>query len=184
VSKPEELNIFTELLDRLHEIGFKITKAKYDILNESSTDFEMHATYSDGETTWFFAFSCSNDGVCKVKEEDVGMEVVLKAPSVDAFISSAFNIITSLKNAQKDIYSFAEKIKQALGAGARFDDLKTGVVLNKYYGESLLNEGLMQIMLLPRKVKISIEVSLTNWNETELLLLITQLNDVLQRQMR
>jgi hypothetical protein len=184
VSKPEELNIFTELLNRLHEIGFKITKANYDMLNENLTDFEVHVTYSDGGATWFFAFSCSSDGICKVREEDVGMDVVLKAPSVDAFINNAFNIITSLKNAQKDIRSLAEKIKQALGAGARLDDLKTEVFLNKYYGEPPPNEGLMQIMLLPLKAKINIEVSLTNWNETKLLSLIVQLDDVLRRQIQ
>lgn len=179
--KPEELNIFTELLNRLHENGFKITKVRYNVLNEDSTDFEIHASYSDGMVSYFFAFSCS-DEICKVREEDVGMEVVLKELTVDAFINNAFNIVTSLKNAQKDIRSLAEKIRQALGSGARLDDLKTEVVLNKYYGESPLNEGLMQIVLLPLKVKITIEVSLTNWDETKLLSLITQLNDVLQRQ--
>jgi len=182
VPKPEELNIFTELLNRLHKNGFKITKVAYNVLNEDSTDFEVHATYNDGVASWFFAFSC-RDGVCKVREEDVGMEVVLKALSVDAFINNAFNIITSLKNAQKDIRFLAEKIRQALGAGARLDDLKTEVVLNKYYGKSLLNEGFMQIMLLPRKVKINIEVSLTNWDKIKLLSLVAQLDDALQRQM-
>jgi len=178
----EQLGIFTELLDRLHEFGFKIVKAKYDVVDENVTGFEVHALYNDGSATWFFAFSCSNDGVCKVKEEDIGMEIALKKPSVDAFINNAFSIVTNLRNAQKDTHSLAEKIKWALGTGAKLDDLKTKVFLNRYYGKSPLNYGLMQITLLPRNVKINIEVSLTDWDETELLSLITQLNNILQRQ--
>ena len=178
----EQLGTFTELLDKLRELGFKIVKAKYDVFDENVAGFEVHVLYSDGSATWFFAFTCSSDGVCKVKEEDIGMEVVLKKPSVDAFINNAFSIVTNLRNAQKDTHSLAEKIKWALGTGAKLDDLKTKVFLNRYYGKSPLNYGLMQITLLPRNVKINIEVSLTDWDETELLSLITQLNNILQRQ--
>lgn len=182
MSKQEQLGIFTELLDRLHELRFEIVKAEYDVFNENAVDFEVHASYSDGSTTWFFAFICSSNGMCRVKEDDIDMEIMIEKLSVDAFINNAFNIIANLRNAQKDMRSFAEKIKQALGTGARLDDLKTEVALNKHYGKPPLNEGIMQIMLSPRNTKINIEVSLADWDKTKLLTLITQLNDVLQHQ--
>jgi len=175
--------LFTELLDKLRESKFKIVKASYDLFNENAVGFEIHAVYNDGSSTWRFKFACPSDEMCKVEEEDIRMEIVIKKPSVDAFINNAFSIVTNLRNAQKDMRSLAEKIKQALGTGARLDDLKTKVFLNRYYGKSPLNYGLMQITLLPRNVKINIEVSLTDWDEAELLSLITQFNNILQRQL-
>jgi hypothetical protein len=55
------LGTFTELLDRLREFGFKIVKAKYDVVDENVAGFEVHVLYSDGSATWFFAFTCSSD---------------------------------------------------------------------------------------------------------------------------
>ena len=55
------MGTFTELLDRLREFGFKIVKAKYDVVDENVAGFEVHVLYSDGSATWFFAFTCSSD---------------------------------------------------------------------------------------------------------------------------
>ena len=174
--------MFTELLDKLRESKFKIVKASYDLFNENAVGFEIHAVYNDGSSTWRFKFACPSDEMCKVEEEDIRMEIVIKKPSVDAFINSAFKIMNTVRDLQKNIHSLAERIKQVLGVDARLDDLKTEIFLNKYYGKTSLNYGLMQIELLPRNVKINIEVSLVSWDETELLTLITQLNNILQRQ--
>jgi hypothetical protein len=179
---PEKLSLFTELLDKLRESKFKIVKASYDLFNENAVGFEIHAVYNDGSSTWHFKFACPSDEMCKVEEEDIRMEIVIKKPSVDAFINSAFKIMNTVRDLQKNIHSLAERIKQVLGVDARLDDLKTEIFLNKYYGKTSLNYGLMQIELLPRNVKINIEVSLVSWDETELLTLITQLNNILQRQ--
>jgi hypothetical protein len=179
MSESEQLKLFTELLNKLRESGFVVGKAKYDLLNTHMAGFEVHATYKEGNVTWFFVFECSLSGVCKVKEEDVDVEVTLDKQSADVFINTAFDIITSVVNAQKDMRLLAEKIRQVLGEDAGFEDLKTKIFLSKYYGKSL-NHGLLQTTLLPRKVKINVEVLLASWDEAKLLLLIKHLNDVLQ----
>jgi hypothetical protein len=180
VSELEEFKLFTELLNKLHESGFVVSKAKYDLLNMHMAGFEIHATYKEGNVTWFFVFECSLSGACKVKEEDVDVEVVLNNQSVYAIIDTALNMTTYIANALKDMRLLAEKIRQMLGEDTIFKNLKTKILLSKDYGEIQLNHGTLQIVLQPRNVKIDVEISLENWDEAKLLTLIKHLNDALQ----
>jgi hypothetical protein len=179
VSEPEQLNFFTALLNELRESGFAIVKAEYDLLNTHVAEFEVHATYKYADTEWFFVFKCSSNGECRVKEEDVDAEVVLNNKSVYAFVDTALNMITYIANALKDMRLLAEKIRQMLGKDTFFKNLKTKIFLSKDYGESL-NHGSLEITLMPRDVKINVEISLESWDEAKLLSLIKHINDVLQ----
>ena len=180
MSEAGQLKFFTALLDELRESGFAIVKAEYDLLNTHVAGFEVHATYKDVDTVWFFVFKCSSNGECRVKEEDVDVEVVVNNPSVYALVDTAVNMSTYIANALKDMRLLAEKIRQMLGEGTIFKNLKTKIFLNKDYGEMSLNHGTLQILLLPRNVKINAEISLASWDEAKLLSLIKHLNDALQ----
>ena len=180
MSEPKQLKSFTALLEELRESGFTIVKAEYDLLNTHVAGFEIHATYKDVDTVWFFVFKCSSNGECRVKEEDVDVEVVLNNQSVYAIIDTALNMTTYIANALKDMRLLAEKIRQMLGEDTIFKNLKTEIFLNKDYGEIQLNHGTLQIVLKPRNIKIDVEISLESWDEAKLLSLIKYLNDVLQ----